>query len=80
MTRLESTVIGFNDVVQVFARPVFCLDRQPALPLQPTDRFRVGTELVGGDRRRRPVAHRRQRFAQKTMGSASIAAHVQPKR
>ena len=35
-------MIGFNDVVQVFAGPVFCLDGQLALPLQPANCFRAG--------------------------------------
>ena len=74
---LECAMIGFNNGVQVFASPMFCLDGQLALPLQSADRFRVGAELVGGDRGRRPVAHGRQRFSEETMSSSSVAAVCQ---
>jgi hypothetical protein len=74
---LEGAMIGFDDIVQVFTGPVFCAGRQLALALQPADRFRVGTEFIGGDRGRRPVAHGRQRFSQETMGCPSIATVCQ---
>lgn len=61
-------MVGFNDAVQVFAGPMFCVGRQLSLPLQSADRFGIGAELVGGDRGRRPVAHGRQRFPKETMG------------
>ena len=60
---LECTMIRFDDVVHVFAGSMSCVGRQLALTLQPVDCFRVGAELVGGDRGRRPVAHRRQCFS-----------------
>jgi hypothetical protein len=70
-------MIGFDDVVQVFADPVRHVDRQLALSLQSADSLRVGAELVRGNRRRRQVAHRSQRFSQETIGCPGIAAICQ---
>ena len=39
-------MVGFDDVVQIFAGPMFCIGRQFAFPLQAADRFRVGAELL----------------------------------
>ena len=54
----EGAVVCFDDVIEVLARAMPCIGRQPAFPLQPNDGFGVGAELVGGDRGWRPVAHR----------------------
>jgi hypothetical protein len=38
---LECAMIGFDDVIQVFAGPVFCVDRQLSFSLQPADSLRI---------------------------------------
>jgi hypothetical protein len=66
-------MIRFDNVVQVLAGPMLSRAWQLAFPLQPANRFPVGAELVRSDRRRRPVAHGRECFAQETMGRACVS-------
>jgi hypothetical protein len=73
---LQGAMVGFNDVVQISAGSMFCVGRQLALALQAVNCFGRGTELIGGDRGRGPVAHGRQCLSQETMGCPSVAAAV----
>jgi len=46
---LERAMVGFDDVVQVFADPMFRVVGQLTFSLQPTDRFGVRAELICND-------------------------------
>ena len=72
MTRLSASWFA-----QVLAGPMFCVGRQLALPLQSASRLQIGTELVGRNRGRRPIALGRQRFSQEAMRSLSVASICQ---
>ena len=68
----ETTMIGFNDVVEVLGCSMACMFGKLAFTMQPTDCLWVRAELIGGDRVRRPMGHRVQRLAQKPIGGARV--------
>jgi hypothetical protein len=69
----ECSVISLDDVIKVLVSTMLCRACQRAFSLQSADRFRIRTELVCRDRRRRPMVHRRSCFAQETMSSAGVS-------
>ena len=67
-------MIGLDPVVEVLRRPVPDRVFQLAFPFQPAQCLRIGTELVGRDRHRRPVAHDLQRLGEKATGRLGVPA------
>src|SRR5260370_3923571 len=63
----ETTMVGFNEVVEVLGCSMACIFGKLALTMQPTDRLWVRAELIGVNRGLSQRWHSAQRLARKTL-------------